>query len=363
MASRPRDRQRRDWPTGLREPRPGYFTWRNPSSGQDMAIGRVTLAQAKREAQAALEYVISQKPSLLERLTGAGNTIGDLLDKMPAPENPNTAKSWRSLDKKIRAGIGDVPCAGLTVKHCADLLELELEAGRDRTAEALRARLLAVCKKGMALGWLETNPAEPTEAPTVEVRRGRLTLEQFKAILARAPDVNEWLRGAMLLALVSGQDRATLSGMRRADVGADLLTIRRGKTGVWIEVPLELRLEAIGMTLREALDACRSGVRALREDWVLHHAREYGNAPLGGRIHVNLLSRAFTEARALAGIPDTGPDGKGAPTFHEIRSLAKRLYKAQGGVDSKALLGHLTEQMSDLYGNPRGAEPIRVKLK
>lgn len=28
----------------------------------------------------------------------------------------------------------------------------------------------------------------------------------------------------------------------------------------------------------------------------------------------------------------------------------------------KALLGHLTEQMSDLYGNPRGAEAIRVKL-
>jgi hypothetical protein len=362
MAARPRDRRRRDWPVGLREPRPGYFTWRNPASGQDMPIGRVPLAQAKREASAALDYVLAQKPTLVERLTGAGNSVADLLDKMPEAANQNTAKSWRSLDKKIRAGMGSVLCTGLTVKHCADLIEAEAEAGRARTAEALRARLLAVCKRGMALGWLESNPAEPTEAPDVEVQRGRLTLEQFKAILAKAPEVNEWLRGAMLLALVSGQDRATLSGMRRADVGPEVLTVRRGKTGVWIEVPLALRLDAIGMTLREALDACRSGVRALREDWVLHHAREYGNAPLGSRIHVNLLSRAFTEARTLAGIPDTGPDGKGAPTFHEIRSLAKRLYTAQGGVDSKALLGHLTERMSDTYANPRGAEPIRVKL-
>lgn len=361
MAARPRDRRRRDWPTGLREPRPGYFTWRHPD-GSEMAIGRVTLADAKREAQAAIEFVTSQKPSLLERLTGAANTMGQLLDKMPAPENPNTAKSWRSLDKKIRAALGEVPCSGLTVKHCADLLEAEAAAGRGRTAEALRSRLVTVCKKGQALGWLEFNPAEPTETRAVEVKRGRLTLEMFQAVLAKAPEVNEWLRGAMLLAIVTGQDRSTLSGLRRADVGPDFLTVRRGKTGVWIEIPLALRLDAISMTLREALEACRSGVRALREDWVLHHAREYGNAPLGSRIHVNLLSRAFTEARVLAGIPHTLPDGKGAPTFHEIRSLAKRLYKAQGGVDTKALLGHLTERMGDLYSDARGAEPMRVKL-
>lgn len=356
MAARPRDRRRKDWPSGLREPRPGYFTWRHPN-GTEMAIGRVSLAEAKRQAQGAIEFVSSQKPTLLERLTGSANTVAQLLEKMPEADNANTAKSLRSLDKKIKAQIGTVPCHGLTVKHCADLLESEAKAGRARTAQALRARLLAVCKKGMALGWLESNPAEPTETPTVQVQRARLTLEQFQAILAKAPEVNEWLRGAMLLALVSGQDRSTLSGMRRADIGDEYLTVRRGKTGVWIEIPLELRLEAIGLTLQDALRACQSDVRALREDWVIHHAREFGNAPLGSRIHVNLLSRAFQQARDLAGVGGDHP-----PTFHEIRSLAKRLYKAQGGVDSKALLGHLTERMSDTYADPRGAEPIRVTL-
>ena len=358
MAARPRDRRRRDWPTGLREPRPGYFTWRNPATGAEMAIGRVTLAQARREAQEATEYVISQKPSLLERLTGAGNTVAELLAKVPKAPNANTLKTWKSLDKKIEAGMGSLICSGVTVRHCADLLQVEIDAGRLRTAQALRSRLVAVMTKGQALGWLETNPAEPTTTEPVKVKRGRLTLEAFKAIWAKAPEVNEWLRGAMLLALVSGQDRATLAGMRRADIGPECLTVRRGKTGVWIEIPLALRLDAIGTTLEEALEACKSSVRSLKHDAVIHHARPHGNAPLGSAVHVNNFSRAFQQARELAGIDEANP-----PTFHEIRSLAKRLYKAQGGVDSKALLGHLTDQMSDLYANARGAEPIRVKLK
>ena len=70
---------------------------------------------------------------------------------------------------------------------------------------------------------------------------------------------------------------------------------------------------------------------------------------------VNLITRAFSEARKLAGIPD-----EGAPTFHEIRSLSKRLYDAQGGVDTKALLGHMTDAMAKLYANSRDGAPIKV---
>ena len=47
------------------------------------------------------------------------------------------------------------------------------------------------------------------------------------------------------------------------------------------------------------------------------------------------------------------------PTFHEIRSLAARLWKAQG-VDVRVLLGHKTEAMSMLYRDARGAEWVTV---
>ena len=101
MAARPRERVRRDWPTGLREPRPGYFTWRNPESGKELAIGRIPLAQAKRQVLEALDYLASGSPTLLERISGKDNTIAELLKQMPVSEKYNTAKSNRSLDKKI----------------------------------------------------------------------------------------------------------------------------------------------------------------------------------------------------------------------------------------------------------------------
>jgi enterobacteria phage integrase len=355
MASRPRDRRRRDWPEGLREPRPGYYTWRKPD-GKEMAIGRVTLAQAKQEAIAANEFVRAQKPTLVERLSGAANNVAQLLAEMPKAEKKNTEKSWRSLDKKIKETLGELTCNALTVKHCADLIETEHKAGRKRQAQAIRSRMVAVFAKGMSLGYMDFNPAEPTRNETVSTKRARLTLEQFKAIHAKAPEVNEWLAGAMVLALVSGQDRATLSSLDRTGIGAEYLTAMRGKTGVTIEIPLRLRLDALGLTLADALAGCRSNVVS-KYRYVIHHARKHGNAPLGSKVHPDRLSHAFAEARDLAGIKGDHP-----PTWHEIRSLAKRLYKAQGGVDTKALLGHLTDRMSELYENPRGAEPIRVTL-
>lgn len=358
MASRPRDRRRKDWPEGLREPRPGYFTWRKPD-GHEMAIGRVTLALAKQEAIAANEFVRAQKPSLVERLSGAANTGHDLLKEMPVSPVYNTAKTLRSLDKMIAAALGDKPCGSWTVKDCADLIEGEYKADRKRQAQALRSRLKAVCAKGMTLGWMDFNPAEPTRNETVTTKRSRLTLEQFNAILAKASEVNEWLAGAMVLALVSGQDRDTLSQLERTGIGAEYLTAVRGKTGVTIEIPLRLRLDAIGMTLADALAGCRSNVVS-KYRYVIHHARKHGNAPLGSRIHPDTFSHSFASARDLAGI--TWAADKLPPTWHELRSLCKRLYKAQGNVDTKALLGHLTERMSDLYEDSRGAEPIRVQI-
>ena len=356
MAARPRDRSRRDWPSGLREPRPGYFTWRNPVDGKDLPIGRVTLAQAKSEARAANDYLLAHKPTLIEHLSGAGNTVAQLLLEMPAAAKPNTAKSWRSLDKKIKATLGHIQCSGLTVKHCAGLIEGEIKAGRMRQSQALRSRLDAVCKRGQQLGWLDGNPAEPTQTVEVKTKRARLTLEQFKAIHAKAPEVNEWLAGAMLLALVCGQDRATLAALERTAIGPEVLTVTRGKTGVTIEIPLRLRLDAIGLTLADALAACRSNVVS-KYRYVIHHVKSHGNAPIGSSVHPDRMSHAFADARALAGLKGPNP-----PTWHEIRSLCKRLYKEQGNVDTKALLGHLTDRMSDLYADSRGAEPIKVKI-
>jgi len=356
-----RSRRKIDWPRGLYEPRAGYFVWRHPKTGETMAIGRVTVAEARNQALAANTHVAESAPTLIERLEGKDHTIADLLDKMPEAENPNTAKSQRSLDKRIREAIGAKHCGRLSVADCAAMIDAIVEGGHDRTAQAVRSRLSMICQKGMQKGWMDFNPAEVTEKPEVTVQRGRLTLDLFWKVYEEAPKVCEWLQAAMRLALVTGQDRSTICAMERSHVADGYLTVWRTKTRETnqpVDIPLALRLECAGWTLA---DLVKSRTSVLSK-FLVHHVQPWGNAPAGSPIHVNALSRSFTDARILAEIPDVGPDGKGAPTFHEIRSLSKRLYAAQGGVDTKALLGHKTDKAADLYADPRGVEHIRVRI-
>lgn len=355
-----RNHKRRDFPRGLYEPRPGYFVWRAPD-GKTHVIGRVPYAHARAEAIAANAYVAEQKPSLVERLQGGGHTMADLLAEMRPAQAANTAKTWKALDKHIAAAMGTVACSRLTVADCAKPIEALAAAGKARQAEALRSRLIAVCKRGQSLGWMHANPAEATERPQVVVKRGRLTLEMFQAIHARAGEVAEWLPRAMMLALVTGQDRSTIVEMQFGHVADGYLTTWRSKTkgtNQPVAIPTTLRLEAVGVTLADLLRRDTGVVTR----YIVHHVSPWGNAPAGSKVHPDRVSHAFTEARVLAGIPDVGPDGKLAPTFHELRSLSKRLYDEQGDVDTRALLGHATARMGALYANPRGVEPIKVRV-
>ncbi|ARJ67816.1 hypothetical protein WV31_20265 [Magnetospirillum sp. ME-1] len=54
------------------------------------------------------------------------------------------------------------------------------------------------------------------------------------------------------------------------------------------------------------------------------------------------------------------PAGKTPPTFHEIRSLAARLYTEQG-INAQALLGHKSADMTSIYRDVRGSEWIEVQ--
>lgn len=353
-----RNLKRRDWPRGLYESKPGYYVWRS-LSGKSLAIGRVELPDAKAEANAANAFEEGSALKLVDKLSGAAHTIADILDNMKdKPSAVNTVKARKSQDGIIRAALGTRQCRELTVAHCADMLEKIEDAGKGRSAEAVRSRLIKVCRRGMRLGWLTSNPAEATDSAHVVVKRGRLTLDTFKAIYAVAPRISPWLQRAMMIGLVLGADRTTIAGLQRSNVAGGLLTYQRQKTGRLIAVPLVLRMEAIGVSLDELVTARRK----VLSPYLLHHARAQGQAKIGAPIHPDTISQAFTDARKLADIPDVMPDGKLAPTFHELRSLCKREYDKQGKVDTKALLGHAGERVSELYADSRGVEPVRVKV-
>ena len=347
-----RNAAHRGFPRGL-YCRDGWFYFRTPA-GKTYPIGRVSLAVAKMESIAANQHLESLKPSLVARMSGAANTIAQLLETLPVSTVYNTAKSARSLDNRIRAELGSVSCHELTVAQCAQFLEGVKGEGKARLAAALRTRLVEVCRAGVELGWLDTNPAAVTrKTGHVVVKRGRLTLETFRAIYAVAPQVAPWLQRVMMLGLVLGADRLTLSALQRSDVAGGTLTYTRQKTNARIAVPLALRMDAVGVSLGDLVNE-RTGVLS---PFLIHHSVQQGRAQIGDPVHPDSISQAFTDARALAGIAH-----EGAPTFHELRSLSKRTYDAQGKVDTVALLGHAGKRVAELYADSRGAEPVPVKI-
>lgn len=365
-----KSRRRANWPRGMYEPREGYFVWRHPETGETYPIGRVSVSEAIHQAIEANTVAGDGKPTLAQRLTGTHRKVADVLPEMPTPTTAATRKAYEVWDRVIVRGlldrddrvlvpgVGSKAWAGLTVSDCADLVEGIARTGRATTAKQVRTRLVMLCKRAQQLGWLDlgANPALVTATPAVTVARERLTLEMFREIYDAAPSVNGWLQRAMMLGLVTGQDRSTICAMEREHVQGGVLTVWRSKTRKTnqpVAIPTSLRLEVVGVTLAELLEPHPH----IRSRWVLHHLAPCGLTVPGDGIRPDTVSAAFAAARKLAGI-----DGENPPTFHELRSLAKRLYTAQGNVDTMALLGHVTERAAAIYADPRGIEPIFVRV-
>ncbi len=158
---------------------------------------------------------------------------------------------------RLAAKLGGVKCAELTTKHFADVLEGILAEGKLALAKVVRARSIAICKRGLSLGYMTTNPAQLTEGVKFRTKRSRLTLDTFLMILDEAPKVSTWLENAMLLALVSGQDRSTCARWQRSWIKRGHAHVTRQKTGVVVEIPTSPRLDAIGMTLADVIAQCK----------------------------------------------------------------------------------------------------------
>lgn len=359
MSPARRSAKRRGWPAHLYEPRPGYFVWRHPKTKRTFILGYVPLAHARNEAMMANRLVQDEAlPSLVAMIHGETHTIADLVAAMPPPPKASSAKTVRAQDKRILVAMGQRECHEVSVQHCAELIDGIAAEGKKTHAAAVRARLRALFRHAATIGWMKSDPASVTKKPRIVVKRGRLSLEQFLAIREKATD---FLPRAMNLALVTGQDRSTIAAMKRSDIKDGFLVCQRSKTDAKnapIAIPVALRLDVVGLSLDDLIRERP----AILSPSLVHHAIGNGAAAPGDPVHVDRISEAFTEARRAASIPDTDADGKDAPTFHEIRSLAKRLYVKQGNVDTRQLLGHATEQMGALYEDPRDMVPVPVNI-
>lgn len=335
--------------------------WFNPITKTYVKIGRIPLADARMQAMEANLWVAGQagKARLLDRLQQKDKTVRAWLDEWFATltHAANTLRSYKSKCKAISEEIGDHALGRLTVQDTAKALDNITKTRGASTARACRTTLIEAFGSAITKGHMTTNPAQVTKTEKPDVKRLRFTTTTFAKVWAEMQNGPVWLRSATLLAMITGLRREDVAALQFADVVDDHLLVvpvkNQGK--VKIAIPLALHSQAMGMSLKEAIAECRrTGVVS---KYMVHQTVPNGNSPAGSNISLNTITTRFTEYvhKALG-------EGENLPTFHEMRSLCKRNYMAQGGVDTKALLGHMTDGSADLYANNRGIEFTKVKI-
>jgi integrase len=343
----------------MRIRRKGYFTWTHPETGIEYGLGR-NRQQAIREAIQANAELASKRLTLVQRISGAAQSWADWCNKFERllserRARPNTMRTRKSQMVRLRASFDENTAASkITTRECAEVITALKKEGKHRTAQAFRSFLIDCFDRMMAQGWRTDNPARVLDAVTVDVQRSRLTLEVFQRLYGTTSIT--WLRNAMALAIVSGQPRECVAAAKFADFRDGCWWNERGKTGARIALPLDLRLSAVGLSLGDVQKQClRTGVVSKS---LVHQTERAKGATLGKALHVDMITRVFSAELAALGL---SWGDKEPPTFHEIRSLSERLYKAQGNVNTQELLGHKDPRTTALYHDGRG-EWVRVGI-
>ncbi|MGP2733867.1 phage integrase Arm DNA-binding domain-containing protein [Serratia bockelmannii] len=251
----------------------------------------------------------------------------------------------------MRQAIGNKDIMTVTVRDIIDTLHPFRIRDQNGMAKVVRSVMSDVFQEAQQAGEVSPgfNPAKAAKAPKTKVKRQRLTIDEWRAIYELASGAPRYLQRAMLLAVVTGQRLGDISNMKFADIWDNRLHVIQSKTGARIAIPLHLRCDELGMTLEQVISLCRDRIVS---PYLLHHHHTVARAKRGGRIQEQTISGAFSDVREASGLKwENGTP----PTFHEQRSLSERLYRIQG-IDTKVLLGHKSQQMTDEYNDDRGRE-------
>lgn len=262
-----------------------------------------------------------------------------IIDQLPVTEH--TKHNRRCALKHILRHIGGDAIGSIRPLRIGKMIR-EISAFSPQTAKRVLFESRAFFSEAILAGIINSNPAAPIKPPRVKVQRHRMSLEHWLRIRAwSVKNQPGWCCRMLDLALVTGQRRSDLRTMGQADVWDAHLHVVQFKTGTRLALPLALHLNVIGKSLGDVIDDCQS--YAVAGDTFLRRS--------AGRPLVNAyLSARFEEAREGAGL--TWPTGT-PPSLHECRSLSERLYRAQG-VDTRILLGHKHQSMTDTYNDDRG---------
>jgi len=354
--TRPRNRLNRNLPPNLYMSKKGkkyYFRYRHPITGKESGMGsdRVRAVRAANELNAKL---MPPEVDLVARVIGGTGRMSEWLDDYSGLLEKKdiadaTRKSYRGFINVIRKGLGDYDLAAIDTPIAVDYLRRY--ESTPQMAKQLRARLKDIFDEAIREGKIKDNPINVTRNPKVTVMRERLFLDDFNMILDKAETMNPWVSNSMLLGLITGQRLNDIANMRFSDISDNYLHIKQHKSGSLVRLSLDLRLDAIGMSVSDVVSRCRDRVVSRH---LIHHAKSTANTKAGAPLKRLTISKGFKDARNRSGLKWEHP-----PSFHELRSLSGRLYADQG-VDAQSLLGHKDAQTTALYLDDKGEEWISV---
>lgn len=348
------------------------YRYRDPRNGAFHGMG-ADKAQAIADAK-ALNAIISQGmaqarvSAIVIPVPETPKLSAVILHHLELSEKRNlaaaTMRKKSDYGEVIRKVLGDKPIGDVSVRDVAGLIAEYVEAGKNATARGIRSEAMEIWKTAMQEGHVTSNVPSLTRAPSKEVKRARLTLDAWRAVRESANGLEPWVGLSMDLAMVTAQ--------REEDISVFEFRPRDGETS-WVEdgalwviqcktknkvcIPLSLRLDVLGLELGEVIARCRDNILS---PYLLHYRRNSNAVHRGDGVSAQALSKGFLKARRLARI--TWPEGKTAPTFHEQRSLAVRLYTKQCGSEiTQDLAGHKDAATTAIYRDLRGSEWIQVK--
>jgi integrase len=348
-----------------------YYSYRDPRTGREHGLGSdydSATSDAKALNAAIYASIRSIKLAALTENkveTPSINTLAmrhlALCEKRKLAVNTiRTRKSH--VGAWVRALGRDTPIGEVMVTDFVRVIREYEENGQNRAALAMRTTAVEMWKDAMAEGWAPDNVPARTRAPVAVVKRSRLTLEAFRAIHQAAATLDPWIQRSMELALVSAQRREDIAAMefRLGPDGTSWiedgeLRVIQKKTGTKVIIPLDVGIDA--WNLSSVVKSCRDNIVSR---WLIHHQRPRTKSKPGDQVWIDTITKGFARARDLAGI--TGEEGKAPPTYHEIRSLAIRLYTEKFGKDfAQAIAGHKDAATTEIYRDVRGDEWVSVR--
>lgn len=241
----------------------------------------------------------------------------------------------------------------------------EFSQEKSSTGQRVLGELRDFYREAVANGLVDIDPTLPVKVPKHKTLRMRLDEKGLESALSRSLDHPQaWVHPMVLLGVITGQRRADLAKMRFADIvivdGVSYLRVEQQKQagkgyGARVQIPLDLRLDALNLSLCDVIDVCRA--YAPNPDFLLRKSNGEGLelSSLSGRFH-ELIVWVYR---------DHGLKTHQYPSLHELRSLSARMYSKQG-VDVQSLLGHANAEMTQAYLNDRGLsakdwKPVRIR--